>query len=120
MAVRNCSECIRNSVPPQVCSTSSRWAAIARTSIGGVVVIAGRVHVGHVVCRTHHGHLRVVQCFSIHRVVDVHLTTLGGVDLVQTGHCGNAGRVTLVGIDHGDRIGGGVEHGEAAQVGGGA
>ena len=39
---------------------------------------------------------------------------------MQAGHGGNSGRVALVGIDHADGIGRGVEHGETPEIGSGS
>src|SRR5271157_6306581 len=128
MAVRRPREAMRSRVPPQVCSTSSRWAAIARTSaagglgtesaamasVDGVVAVVRCIHVGHVIGRAGNCHILVVDRRAVHGGVDVHLSALRDINLVQAGDRCNAGRVAHIWLQQGDRVVGGVDHGEAA------
>ncbi len=97
MAVRSCSECMRKKRAPagllhiipmggdgENVDRGQDRSCRGRSSIRGVVVIARRVHVGHIVSRPDDRHLRVVDRRTIGGAVDVDLPTLGGIDLVQS------------------------------------
>src|SRR5579862_1106176 len=118
---------MRSSVPPQVCSTSSRWAAIASTSamesaakvdlssIKRVIGIGSGVHVSDVRGSAGHSHVLIVDRRSVFGRVDVNLPTLHCVDLVQTGHSSNAGCIADVRLKHHDFICRCVVHRHAAE-----
>src|SRR5665213_831167 len=128
IAVRSPRAAIRNSVPPQVCSTSSRWAAIAKTSaakseateamavialVNGIVAVGHGVHVCHVVGSAGHGHILVVDRRAVLGRANVHLPALHRVNLVQASHPGNARRIADIGLQQNYLARGRVVHGQA-------
>src|SRR6185503_9863648 len=126
IAVRSPRAAIRSSVPPQVCSTSSRCAAIASTSarpsaslfgivlVDGVIAVEVRIHKRDVRCRSAHRNVLIVDRRTIRCVEDVHLPTLRHVDLVQPCDCCYTRQIAQVGLQQRNAVVAGVEHGQAS------
>jgi hypothetical protein len=63
--------------------------------VDGVVGVGDGVHVGHVVGRSGHGDVEVVDRRAVRGRVDIDLAALGDVELVQAGDGGDSGQIAL-------------------------